>query len=582
MALPENAEALLRQYALQNAVQHLGKADAKALVGKVLASEPSLRPHAKDLAALAATVAEAVNALSPEAQRAELESKAPQLLEKKVKEQREGLKPLPDDAAVPQLVLRFAPNPNGPATLGHSRGMVLHAEYQRMYRAQGKPVKMILRYDDTDPATKKPILEAYHALKEDFEWLGGHADAIVYASDRIDVYYEHAVKLIELGKAYVCECDQESFKKLKDAGEPCPHRQRAPAENLDAWKRMLALDGFAPGQAVLRIATDIKHPDPALHDWVAFRIVLEAHPRVGKKHRVWPLLDFESAIEDHLQGVTHILRGKDLIDSERKQRFVYDYLGWTYPRTAHWGRVKVHEFGKISKSLLGEGIASGKFHGWDDVRLPTLAAMRRRGIRAEALRHFWIGLGLTERDVEASLANVEAENRKIVEKEANRYFFVPEPQPLEIHNLPVGGLEGHALLHPDHPNRGTRRVKLTGPTARVLLAKEDLDAARKDEVVRLKDLGNVRVTGTGQAEYAGNDLAVLKAGARIVQWVAAEPRATVPVRVLMPDENGTVREGRAEADCVRDFHRVVQFERFGFVRLEREERGVLVAPYTHA
>jgi glutamyl-tRNA synthetase len=583
MALPENAEALLRKYALQNAVHHGGKADPKAIVGRVLGSEPTLRPFAKELTGLAALVVPRVNDLPPDAQRKELESLDPRLLERKVKEERTGLKRLPDDEQVAQIVMRFAPNPNGPATLGHSRGMVLHAEYQRMYKEMGKPLRMILRYDDTDPATKKPILEAYHALQEDFEWLGGRADRVLYASDRIGVYYDYAEKLIGLGKAYVCECEQEAFKKLKDAGEACLHRSRTPEENLVAWKRMLDPNGFAPGQAVLRIATDVKHPDPALREWVAFRIVLEPHPRVGTKHRVWPLLDFESAIEDRLQGVTHIVRGKDLIDSERKQTFVYQYFGWDYPKTMHWGRVKVLEFGKISKSLLGEGIASGKFSGWDDVRLPTLAAMRRRGIRPEALRNFWLSLGISERDVEASLANVEAENRKIVEKEANRYFWVEDPQPLEVTELPKGGIDGHAPRHPDHPERGTRRVHLGdgSGTGRVLLAAADVQPGRKDEILRLKDWGNVRLTGTGRAEYAGNDLAVLKAGARIVQWVSADPSASVPVRVLMPDEAGTVRTGVAESDCVRDFGKVVQFERVGFVRLERQERGAILAPFSH-
>jgi len=583
MALPENAELVVRKYALQNAVQHGGKADPKNIVGKVLGAEPALRPFAKELTSLALVVVPKINELAPEAQRKELESLDPKLLEKKVKEERTGLKRLPDDDKVSQIIMRFAPNPNGPATLGHSRGMVLHAEYERMYREMGKPFKMILRYDDTDPATKKPILEAYDALKEDFEWLGGHADQVLFASDRIGTYYEYAEKLIQLGKAYVCECEQEAFKRLKDAGEACPHRARSPQENADAWKRMLDPQGYAPGQAVLRVATDVKHPDPALREWVAFRIVLEPHPRVGTKHRVWPLLDFESAIEDRLQGVTHIVRGKDLIDSERKQTFLYQYFGWDYPKTMHWGRVKVLEFGKISKSLLGEGIASGKFSGWDDVRLPTLAAMRRRGIRAEALRNFWLALGISERDVEASLANVEAENRKIVEKEANRYFWVQDPHKVEISGLPKGGVEGHPPRHPDHPERGTRKVRIgdANGIGRVLLDAADAAAVRKDEVFRLKDWGNVRLTGPGRAEYAGNDLAILKGGARIVQWVGADPGATVPVRILMPDEAGTVRQGVAENDCVRDFGKVVQFERVGFVRLERQERGTIVAPFAH-
>lgn len=580
MVLPPEAVLVARKYALQNAVQHEGKADPGRLSGKILGERADLRPFAKDLAPLIRQVVEEVNSMDPAAQRAELAALDPKLLEKKVIEQRVGLKPLPNDT-IPHIVMRFAPNPNGPATLGHSRGMVLHAAYQRQYKAAGKPLTMILRYDDTDPATKKPMMEAYQMLLDDFKWLGGEPDRVLYASDRIDVYYQHAADLARKGHAYVCECSQEAFKALKDVGEPCPHRSQAASVNVEKWQAMLRGE-FQPGTAVLRIATDIKHPDPALRDWVAFRILDEPHPRIGAKYRVWPMLDFQSAIEDRLQGVTHIMRGKDLIDSERKQTFIYGYLGWEYPTTVHWGRVKIHEFGKVSKSLLAEGIRSGKFAGWDDVRLPTLAAMRRRGIRSEAIKNFWVSLGLTEKDVAASMENVEAENRKLVEPEANRYFFVRDPQPVEVTALPPEGIEGHAPLHPDHPARGKRVVRVTPTSPSVLLDRHDFDELRKDGILRLKDLGNVRYLGGGKAEYAGNDLAVLKQGAKIVQWVQASPGAQVPVSVLMPDDDATVVTGVAEAAVRGEIGRVVQFERFGFVRIEKEEGGRLVAPFTHS
>lgn len=579
MAMPPDAQQLARKFALQNAVQHGGKAEPGRITGRIMGERADLRPHAKELQGVIQAVVAEVNQMAPEAQRAELETIDPKLLEKKVIEQRVGLKPLPHDD-VPEIVMRFAPNPNGPATLGHSRGMVLHAQYQQQYKAAGKKIKMILRYDDTDPATKVPMLDAYDSLLEDFRWLGGSPDLILTASDRIDIYYDHAKQVIDKGHAYVCRCSQETFKALKDKGEPCPHRLQSAEENLRDWVKML--DGsFQPGEAVLRIATDIKHPDPALRDWVAFRILNEKHPRVGDKHRVWPLLDFQSAIEDHLQGVTHIMRGKDLIDSERKQTYVYGYLGWTYPTTVHWGRVSIHEFGKVSKSLLADGIKSGKFRGWDDVRLPTLAAMRRRGIRPDAIRNFWVGLGLTEKDVAASMENVEAENRKLVEPDANRYFFVADPQPVEISDIPKEGLLGHAPLHPEHPERGKRSVNFPPPRATIFLDKKDHDALRKDEVLRLKDLGNVRYVGDNKAVFAGNDLAILRQGARIVHWVSAAPNATISVDIHMPDDDGTTVKGLAEDDCVRDLGKVVQFERFGFVRLEGDLRGRLQAAFTH-
>ncbi len=259
--------------------------------------------------------------------------------------------------------------------------------------------------------------------------LGVVPDQVVCASDRFPIYYDYARKLIEMGKAYVCFCKGEDFKRLKDSKKACPHRDTDPEENLMHWEKMLAGE-YEDQQAVLRIKTDIEHKDPALRDWGgAFRIRKMSHPRpeIGNKYIVWPpLLDFAGAIEDHELGMTHIIRGgKDLIDSEKRQTYIYKYFGWTYPRTTHWGgRVKIHEFGKFSTSTLRKAIESGEYSGWDDPRLPTIRAIRRRGIRAEALKKFMIEMGVGMTDVSISMESLYAENRKIVDPVANRYFFV--------------------------------------------------------------------------------------------------------------------------------------------------------------
>jgi glutamyl-tRNA synthetase len=153
-----------------------------------------------------------------------------------------------------------------------------------------------------------------------------------------------------------------------------------------------------------------------VRDWVGFRIVRENHPRVGDKYRVWPMLDFSSAIDDHELGVTHILRGKELATSTLRQKYVYERLGWRYPEVKYWGRVAIHEFGKISKTDIARAIKEGKYRGWDDPRLPTLMGLRARGIRPEAIRRFWLSLGFTERDISASMAILESLNRKLAEQ----------------------------------------------------------------------------------------------------------------------------------------------------------------------
>ncbi|MBU4220112.1 MAG: glutamate--tRNA ligase, partial [Euryarchaeota archaeon] len=325
--------------------------------------------------------------------------------------------------------------------------------------------------------------------------------------------------------------------------------------------------------AVLRIKTDIAHKDPAIRDWVSFRIIRTPHPRteVGDKFCVWPLLDFEGAVEDHLLGTTLIIRGKDLIDSETRQRYVYKYMGWTYPRTMHWGRVQIHEFGKLSTSAIKKAIAEGTYTGWDDPRLPTIRAIKRRGILPEALRKFMLDLGLGETDISLSLDTLYAENRKIIDPIANRYFFVWDPVELEIE-----GAEPKIAKAPIHPTRGGLREIPAG--TKILITRNDADSLKEGERLRLKDLYNIEVTGISplRVKFIGTDMDLVKKDkARIIHWV---PLDGLIVRVLSPDGEYT---GIGERGMEKELDKVVQFERFGFVRIDSVRGDEVVAYFTH-
>jgi glutamyl-tRNA synthetase len=222
-----------------------------------------------------------------------------------------------------------------------------------------------------------------------------------------------------------------------------------------------------------------------MRDWVAFRIVTEEHPRTGSKYRVWPMLDFESAMEDHFLGVTHIIRGKDLMKTADKQRYVYQYLGWEYPHVSHWGRVRLLGFGKFSTSIMKKGIEGGEFTGWDDPRLPTVAALKRRGFEPEAIRNVMVSMGVTETDIEFSMDTLYAENRKIVDPKANRYFFVSDPVALRISNAPQ--MVAKAPLHPQDPKRGNREIPVPA-NPELLVARSDAPVMKPGDIVRLKDL----------------------------------------------------------------------------------------------
>lgn len=595
--MPTLAE-LARRTVLQNAVQHGGKAEPKGLVGRILGGHPEHRSDPQGVLAALVEAAAAVNAMSPEEQRAALEAEAPELLNVQRKEKREGLKPLPN-ATQGKVVMRFAPNPNGPLSLGHSRGVSILAEYQRMYDAT-----MLLRFDDTDPQVKPPLMDdargwdGYRMIQEDYEWLvGRRPDKVLRASDRIGIYQDAARDLIRAGGAYVCNCDAETFKRLKDAKTPCPHRELPKEHHLAGFDAMC--DGTTEkGAAVLRVKTDIQHPHPGLRDWTAFRVVARdaIHPRERKgeipRHHAWPLLDFQSAIEDHLQGVTHVIRGKDLMDSTRKQTFLYKHMGWTYPETLYWGRVSVHEFGKFSTSMMRRAIEAGKFSGWDDPRLPCLAALRRRGYDPAAIRRFWVGMGLTEKDTAVSLANLDAEDSKAVEPGARRYFFVPRPRPLHVSG--VAGKVAKPLLLPSRPEAGHRTLE----------AREKVYVSGDDghPRLRLKDLGNVELASQTEFETTARFLGdAMDRSMPIVQWLPAEQAQ--PFTVLKPafvadeaapaqgDDEGADEPERKDAKeievppldrvaglvepaALQELGKVVQFERFGFVRIESATQGV--------
>ena len=543
----------IKKRALQNAVQHGGNAERRAVISKLIGDYPELRQQASEISGSTENIVTEVNALTLDEQKELLEELAPEIQYRIAKQQ--GKKTcLPELPHHDRVIMRFAPNPNGPATLGSARGIVVNSEYSKRYSGS-----FILRFDDTDPQTKRPMLEAYAWYLEDCEWLGATPNIVVTASDRMEIYYHYAEKLIAEGVAYICTCSQPHFKMLKEAGLACPDRDNAPHENMKSWKKMLS-GHFSEKEAVLRIKTDITHKNPALRDWICFRIVDLTHPR-GLKFRVWPMLDFESAIEDHELGVTHIIRGKDLRDSEKRQRFLYDYLGWTYPFTLHWGRISVHEFGKFSTSALRKQISEGLYRGWDDPRLPTLRALRRRGFNPEAIKRFILKLGVNESDIRVSLANLYAEDRKIVDPVANRYFFVDDP--VLMHVAESTPTIAYAPMHPSDPN-----------VCREIPVEADVCISTKDntfslgDLVRLKDLYNVRIVRKEplEAEFAGHEIVK---GTKIIHW--APPDGPL-VQVRTPSG---IDVGVGEAGIESELDNVVQFERYGFVRVDRVEQDGL-------
>jgi len=539
-------QLVIRKYALQNAVQYEGKATVGSVLGKVMAENPELRPKAKEITVLVKDVVEDINKMSPEDQRKALESESPELL---VKESRVREMGLPDLKNVQgEVRMRMAPNPSGPLHVGHSRMGILNDEYVKRYGGI-----CYNRFEDTDPARIDP--DGYRTIPEDFAWLGVRIDKTIIQSDRFEIYYDVAKKLLEMGKAYVCTCKPDDWRELKNRKRPCPHREQPLSEQIARWNKMF--DGsYKPEEASLMVKTDLNHPNPAIRDFVGLRIDDTPHPRTGKKYRVYPLMNLAVAVDDHLLDLTHVLRGKDHLNNTYRQMYIYDYFAWKKPEYIHYGRVSIED-AQLSTSKMAKGIREGQYSGWDDPQLGTLRALKRRGLRPEALRRYWVETGIKEVDIQFSWKTLYSFNRELIDGEADRYFFVVDPVKIKIEGAPK--LVGKAPLHPEHPERGIREL-VVGPDSEVYVEARDLSTDPKR--LRLKDLCNIDRSGEGW-RYAGNDLAVLKEGVQIVHWV---PANSIAAEVLMTD--GTTKVGLAENGIVNAKGRVVQLERFAYARVE--------------
>jgi glutamyl-tRNA synthetase len=555
----------VRKYALQNAIEYGGEGKTGSVLGRVLAERTDLRPHAKRLLKLIEYEVDLANSLANnqgiEEARSELEKIDPRALEREKHQKKEGLRDLPGDTS--KVVLRFAPNPNGPLSIGHSRGVVINSKYAENYGG-----KIVLRFDDTDTRVKPPLVEAYKWVEEDFEWLSGRsADIVVRASERMPIYLNQAEKMISEGHGYVCRCRAEEFRGFRESKMDCPCRDREVVESIEDWRAMNSGE-MNEGDAVVRVRTDMSLPNPALRDWPALRIQHSPHPTVGDKYKVWPLLDFQSAVEDHEQGVTHIIRGKDLMDSTRKQTLLYEHFGWKYPETLYWGRVKVHEFGGFSTSGMSSSIVSGEYSGWEDPRLPTLRALRRRGFEAQSLIDLWKEIGLTQKDISISMQTLESFNSKIIDKVCERRFFVSNPVSVVIQseNKPN---EANIARHPDGKISGMRRWEVDN---QIFIQESDYIQGK----LRLKDFADIEIIDSDakiEGEPRSDDRPIIH---WLSQKISREARMFVPEGEEMRELVGLIEDFELRVG------EVYQFERVGFARLDRIDNDVAELIWLHS
>ncbi|MBN1644980.1 glutamate--tRNA ligase [Candidatus Woesearchaeota archaeon] len=566
--MDSDVKKLIKKWALQNAVNFGGNASPGAVIGKLIAEMPDIKSDLKKLSPLIHEIIHEVNSMANDEQINALKKIAPELLEAKAKEKHAGLKQLPD-AEKGKIIVRIEPSPSGPLHIGHAYGIGINYSYAKMYDG-----KFIVRIADTAP--DNIYAPAYKLIERDANWLTENGvSQLIIQSDRLDKYYKVAEKLISDCTAYVCTCSGDDFRALIGKKQACPCRDISQKENLLRWAKMFS--DFKPGEAVVRIKTDVEHSNPAMRDWPALRINEHVHPRQKDKYRVWPLMNFAVAVDDYDLGLTHVINGKEHADNAKRQNYIFDYMGWKKPAYINWGRINFQGF-EVSCSKTKEKIQQGEFDDWDDIRLPFLPALRRRGYQPGAFIKLAMDIGLTLTDKTVSMEeffkNLNAHNKDIIDSKSSRFFFVDDPVEIEIKDIPE--LKVEINKHPDFPKRG-KRIFLA--KNRFYIQRDDWAKIKNNKLYRLMDCANFirrnKVYAFDSTEYENYKTF----GDFIMHWLPVSDDL-VNVEILMPDK--TVRKGFGEPD-LKNISKgdIVQLERFGFCRLDKIENDKLTFWYAH-
>ena len=362
---------------------------------------------------------------------------------------------------------RFPPEPNGFLHMGHAKSICLNFGIAREFGGACN-----LRFDDTNPATED--VKYVEAIQRDVQWLGFQWDNLFFASDYFEQLYDIAESLVLKGKAYVDSQNEEQIRAgrgtVTSAGTPGPYRDRSVEDNLDLLRRMRAGE-FADGTHVLRAKIDLAHVNMIMRDPLLIRIRHAHHYRRGNDWCIYPLYDFAHGLSDAIEGITRSLCTLEFKDS----REIYDWLvkeaGFEHPPTQiEFARLEL-DYTILSKRKLLRLVNEGHVTGWDDPRMPTIAGLRRRGVRPEAIREFCETIGVARKDARVEIAAFEHAVRNDLNMEVPRVLCVLNPLKVVLTNYPEGQVEDldAPSFPPDVPKTGSR----TMPFSRELYVDRD-------------------------------------------------------------------------------------------------------------
>jgi len=574
MSLDSSIERAITLVTLRNAIEYDGKARLEAVISKTMASRPELRGNIKTIIPEVRRLLNQINSLAINEQKALLQEMSPTADIQKRAEKISGLPPL-YGAEIGNVVTRFPPEPNGYPHIGHAKAAIIDDEYARMYNG-----KLILRFDDTNPLTEKT--EYYEAIKEGIYWLGIKPDLVKNASDDIFLLQDYGRKLVTSRGAYVCRCNQKTIQEFRSQGLECACRLDNSSYG-EALTEMFA-GAFEPNEATIRFRGDMNSPNTAMRDPTLFRIIDGNHPILGTSVRVYPTYDFAAPVEDSLDGVTHAMRTKEYELRNELYNAILERLHLRRPVVSEFSRLEFEGL-PVSKRKIKPLIENKSLNGWDDPRLPTLVALKRRGFLPEAIRKYVLSLGWTLSESKPPFESLEAFNRKIIDDFSMRLFFVREPVELKLINAkPVNvSLKNHPSS-----NLGSRSVQVNDT---VYIARADAGKLSEGSIIRLMELYNIKITRLDLVNdksrvYADVIGTGLSHDIQKIQWVAYSDK--IPYRIIIPkklfsneefDRNSLeIASGYAESFVsTLPVHSNIQFVRYGFCRLDGDQQAI----FTH-
>ncbi|OJJ00302.1 hypothetical protein ASPVEDRAFT_39744 [Aspergillus versicolor CBS 583.65] len=404
-----------------------------------------------------------------------------------------------------KVVTRFPPEPNGFLHLGHSKAIAINFGFAQ-YHGGG----CYLRYDDTNPAKEEE--KYFTAIADMIQWLGFEPVKVTYSSDYFDRLYELAEDLIKKDGAYVCHCSKSEISLQRGGGKgttrryACPHRDRPTEESLVEFRAM-QVGKYAPKEATLRMKQDLESGNPQMWDLAAYRVIqprkgdvdegkaeqnLGIHHRTGDKWRIYPTYDFTHCLVDSFEGITHSLCTTEFELSRVSYNWLCDKLKVYRPMQREYGRLNLAGT-VLSKRKIMDLISNGHVHDWDDPRLYTLIALKRRGVPPGAILSFVNGLGVSKATTAIDIRRFEQSVRQYLERTVPRLMVVPDPIPVVIQNLPEDYLEMVEVPFSKDPEFGTHTVPFTGT---VYIDRSDFQETASKDFFRLapgKPVGLLKV-----------------------------------------------------------------------------------------